>query len=263
MAGRPPILPFAADADLAVDFLLQQDGAAVNLTGYSASLALANSSGSGGFTLSVGSGLLAPGSDGRVRARLPAAQLGSKRGAYDPCELLVTDPAGDVDLWLMFGARIFAGASEMIAAASALAPAATRINAWTVVINRTSAGVAVAVSSGVPAGDLIGALLSPVGVVEYTGPGVLVGALIGQGGTGPYAFSLTGDDGGRFAVSGSNLVAGSTPIRVADGSPQPLSLRVADQAGAVAVVSMLLPAFPATSPLFNLPAQSGVLPWVI
>lgn len=258
MPGRLLLpLDFASDADLAIDFLiLDATGNPVDLTGYGADFACALENGGGGFEASVGSGVLVPGVDGRVRVRIPDTEMNERAGRYDPCELRLVTPGGQKRAIAAFTLRVNEGASQIIGGAPPSYFGPVGVGTYTVTIN---ADGNIGVTVGLPADDPIGAILTPARVVEYTGPGVEVGQLIGNSGTAPYGFSVFNSDGGRFAVEGSVLVTGATPILRADGASRNPTIQVTDQAGASALISPLIPVFPATSPRFDLPAQGALL----
>lgn len=152
MAGRllTP-LDFVSDADLAEDFLIQRNGLAVDLTGYGVSLVFAITTG-GGFALSVGQGIVAPGPEGRIRARVAASEMSDKAGAYDACELRLLAPDGSDVAWLLFSSRIATGASEIVAGAPPVATGPVGTGAETITIDWTDGGIVVDSTPGV-AGD--------------------------------------------------------------------------------------------------------------
>lgn len=156
MAGVYPIpLDFASDADIAIDFLLQKNGSAVNLTGYGVSVAFANQSGQGGFEVHVGAGVLTPASDGYVRIRIPASEAADLAGRYSPCELKLMPGDGTTPLWLTFVTRIWVGAAQIIGASSPLTSGPLGTSAQTITVNWTDGGITVDASPGVAGASLL------------------------------------------------------------------------------------------------------------
>jgi hypothetical protein len=97
-----------------------------------------------------------------------------------------------------------------------------------------------------------GIVLSGGTVDDGAGPSTFVGTLSVKGNSGPWTFSLIDDAGGRFALSGSNLVVGGAPI---GASAAPIAVTV-EASGATGKLRRTIPVV-VNRPLPALPLATG------